>query len=189
MRSFVTLLALSAYSSAADLEHSQLPANVNIVPYCKDCIEDFSYDGYLRSENRLPSKSGPFPSADFNRKVYHFEEKDNIFDQKEYEARLQAEADLMIALEALKQTIVFLRKEVDTLREGLVQERDFLSNTVSTSKTQLEAIVKDLTFFMAKRDMLDDECAYMQHELDDNRDALTLYCQQFAFAPDLVGPC
>ena len=37
--------------------------------------------------------------------------------------------------------------------------------------------------------MLLDDCAYNQHELDDNRDALVLYCQQFAFAPDMVGPC
>mmetsp|Transcript_40322 Transcript_40322/g.52800 ORF Transcript_40322/g.52800 Transcript_40322/m.52800 type:complete len:95 (+) Transcript_40322:527-811(+) len=42
---------------------------------------------------------------------------------------------------------------------------------------------------MAKRTMLQDECQYMQHEIDDNRDALVLYCQQFAFAPDMVGPC
>ena len=179
MRSFLHLLALSAMSSATDLEdhHHQLPANVNIVPYCKDCIEDFSYKGHVKAENRLPSRAGPLPGADYNRRVYHFDEQKNIFDQHEYEARLSSEADLMIALEALKQTIVHLRKEVDEMREGLVGERSFLQSTVSTSKKQLDAIVKDLTFYMAKRDMLDEECAYMQHEMDDNRDALILYCQ------------
>jgi|Transcript_40322 hypothetical protein len=85
MRSFATLLALSAVSSAADLGHSllvngQLPANVNVVPYCQDCLDDFSWKGHVRADNYGPSKSGPFPSADYNRKVYQFEDTNNIFD-------------------------------------------------------------------------------------------------------------
>lgn len=32
-------------------------------------------------------------------------------------------------------------------------------------------------------------CASVQSVLDLNRDALRLYCQQFAFAPEMVAPC
>lgn len=74
------------------------------------------------------------PSPDFNKQVYHFDEDDNIFDQAEYEARVQAEAELMIALEALKHSIIFLRKEIDSMRAGIVDERKLVSDTFATTE-------------------------------------------------------
>ena len=52
------------------------PGTSNVVPYCEDCIEDFSYNGY--SPN----------SSDYNKQVYSFEEDENVFDQKSYESRV-----------------------------------------------------------------------------------------------------
>ena len=36
---------------------------------------------------------------------------------------------------------------------------------------------------------LQDTCRYTQHELDTNKDALILFCQQFAFAHAMVPAC
>ena len=33
------------------------------------------------------------------------------------------------------------------------------------------------------------QCRRCQNALDEDRDALVLYCQQFAFASDMVGAC
>ena len=34
-----------------------------------------------------------------------------------------------------------------------------------------------------------DACHDADHLIDENRNALVLYCQQFAFAPEMPGPC
>jgi len=34
-----------------------------------------------------------------------------------------------------------------------------------------------------------DACHNADHMIDENRRALVLYCQQFAFAPEMAGPC
>ena len=46
-------------------------------------------------------------------------------------------------------------------------------------------------FFIQKKrlDRIQKQCRYSQHVLDQDRDFLELFCQQFAFAADMVGPC
>ena len=53
----------------------------------------------------------------------------------------------------------------------------------------MEALIKDFSAAWASIDHLQEKCQYSQHDLDDNRQALVLYCQQFAFAPDMVPAC
>lgn len=95
----------------------------------------------------------------------------------------------MIALESLKHSIIYLRKEIDTVRTGIVDERSIVSLTFDNSVLQRTKMDSDFGYFFSKRDMLLDDCSFNQHEMDDNRDALVLFCQQFAFAPDMAGPC
>ena len=40
----------------------------------------------------------------------------------------------MIALEALKHSIIFLRKEIDSMRAGIVDERKLVSDTFATTE-------------------------------------------------------
>jgi len=63
--------------------------------------------------------------------VYHFDEGKNIFDQKTYEARIKAEAELMIALEAIKMSTVIFSKDLDSFNENAARERVRLVKTLA----------------------------------------------------------
>lgn len=60
------------------------------------------------------------PTADFNKQVYHFDENQQIFQQHEYEKRVMSEAELLVALEALKSSILLLHKDMDEV-QGLIE--------------------------------------------------------------------
>lgn len=58
----------------------------------------------------------PLPGPDFNRQVYHFNDDVPIWTQSEYEHRVRNEADILVALEALKQNILYLGQDVMTVK-------------------------------------------------------------------------
>ena len=59
------------------------------------------------------------PGADFNRQVYSFDENKSIWDQNDYEERVKVEAELLVALEALKSSASYLAFDVHTLEERI----------------------------------------------------------------------
>ena len=59
------------------------------------------------------------PGADFNHQVYKFDEDHQIWDQNDYEERTKAEAELLVALEALKQSVSILSYDISRLQEGI----------------------------------------------------------------------
>ena len=163
MRHFTSFAILCAISSAVAIEHqhgvepgyhNHIEAGQHIVPHCLDCIDDYSYDQHVVRDHR----SNPnIPSSEYNKQVYQFEENDNVFDQKEYEVRVQNEAKLMIALEALKSSVTLIRKDIDAVRDQGLHTRDVLLNsTTSNSLTSGQ----DKAFFTSRRDRLYEECAY-----------------------------
>lgn len=99
MKSFASFAALCAVATAVAIEsttqlassheHSHGEPVLNVVPYCKDCIEDFSYTKHVPADPRPGAyKASNLPSPDFNKRVYRFDEDENVFDQKEYEVRV-----------------------------------------------------------------------------------------------------
>ena len=57
------------------------------------------------------------PESDFQQQVDEFDDCDEIWDQEDYEERLQTEAELMIALEAIRGTLVELDEKITQLEE------------------------------------------------------------------------
>lgn len=53
----------------------------------------------------------------------------------------------------------------------------------------MENLITDFSAAWSLIDNLQGQCQYAQHDLDDNKQALILYCQQFAFAPEMVPAC
>ena len=189
MRVLTSFATLCAISSAVAIEQSEHLNQIVAHPQ-DDTLADYSYQRHIKTAGNIASskKGGP-PSPNFNKKVYHFEEKENIFDQKDYEERVRSEADLMIALEALKQSIVYSRDDVNNLRAKILSERSKFQTIGQATTLQMQDLAQNLQHFSVKRDKLFNEAAYSQHELDDNMEALVLYCHQFAFAPKMIGPC
>ena len=57
--------------------------------------------------------------GDYNHLVNAFDSKSDIFNQQTYEVRIDAEADLMIALEALKNEFKYLKMDIQSLGRTL----------------------------------------------------------------------
>ena len=55
------------------------------------------------------------PGADFNKQVYQFRENEQIWDQNDYVERVKVEAEILVALEALKTSVGYLRDDTATL--------------------------------------------------------------------------
>ena len=53
----------------------------------------------------------------------------------------------------------------------------------------MQAVQTDFMGLITRVGQLQNRCRHAQHELHDNERALILYCQQFAFAPEMVQPC
>ena len=52
------------------------------------------------------------PGADFNKQVYEFDGSKPIWDQNDYEERVKVEAEMMVALEALKESVLYLGQDI-----------------------------------------------------------------------------
>ena len=180
---FVASLLAFGNATALEGESSADQTIVEVVPYCTDCVDEFDQQPIDYRVNR-----GSL-SSEFNKRVFSFEEDDNVFNQKTYEGRIEAEAKLMIALEAFKSTIVILSSNIEKLQKGSDAIRKKVLRSSDEIRDMASQLQIDHNYFNQRRDQLLDECALTQHELDDKTDAMILYCQQFAYSPDMARPC
>lgn len=146
-------------------------------------------EGWIGHSHNYYAGPEVFVSPEFNEQVYHFEENNNVFNQDSYEARVEAEARLMISLEALKHSIMLIKREMEKMQGNYSRMKEQQLLTQEEVMIITANIIQDRSHFIERRNQLLESCDYTQHELDDKNDALVLYCQQFAFAPQMVGPC
>ena len=165
--------------------------------------EDHSYDDH-HDDHHYPEEHhyedhhhdddyhGHVPTGDFWHQVDDFNEWEEIWDQKSYEYRLEQEAELMIALEALREDLVHLDHDIDDLDDCISHNDEDISendhgiahNDAGISDNDHEISDQEHRVERCQR-----ACRRHQDELDEDRDFLVLHCQQFAFAKDLVGAC
>lgn len=93
----------------------------------------------------------------------------------------------MVALEALKTSITFLNEDVYKLQKFIKNQYLGLKTTayeveIHETSVQFEKIIVDIR-------AIQDYCMYAEHDLFEARNMLVLYCQQFAFAPQMVEQC
>ena len=132
------------------------------------------------------------PHADFYHEVDDFNEWKEIWDQHDYESRLNTEADLMISLEALRESLVQLDYYIDDLEECISDNDSGIEHNDYGIHDNDDGIYyndEEIDNQRYRVDRLNRTCKYMQGELEDDLYALELYCQQFAWAPDMVGAC
>ena len=101
------LLAVAAgVAKAADLGTEQT--------YTMTGDDYYSNPGYVSPTYETPYEHS-LPGADFNQQVYEFAYDAETFDQEMYEHRVRLEAELLVALEALKAEMVVLRLKVTAI--------------------------------------------------------------------------
>ena len=71
-----------------------------------------------------------YPGNDYDEKVHDFNVWDELFTQDDYESRVNEEADLMIALEALREAMIDLDYDIDRLEDHIDRNtHDIRDNT------------------------------------------------------------
>ena len=98
----------------------------------------------------------------------------------------------MIALEAMRFAMIQLQVDLEYVEQcippndqrieentQLLRANDDLQNENDHEINSQQALIE----------FLQDRCFICENQLNIDRDALVLYCQQFAFAPDMVKPC
>ena len=146
--------------------------------------DDDFYDSYGKPSN--------VPTGDFWNQVDDFNEWNTIWDQSGYEERLATEADLMVALEALREALVDLDRDIDDLDDCISDnDEDISANDSCIERNDYDIQENDDEISDQENQVsrLQRQCRRCQEDLDEDRDALVLYCQQFAFAKDMVGAC
>ena len=132
------------------------------------------------------------PTGDFWHQVDDFDAWKEIRDQHEYEERLGTEAELMVALEALREALVDIDHDIDIYEDCIEHCQDCISEH-DEMVAQIEEECHDNADMCSDwegrvRD-LQERAADVKDALAEDRAVLVLYCQQFAFAPDMVGAC
>ncbi len=186
-------MVISAAPPAPTHDHEHKPL-APPTPYGNDPSPYEHYDYYQHPGYATPDYTHeyvePLPGADFNRQVYKFDEDHPIWDQDDYAHRVTNEAEILVALEALKESIVYLSHDVRDIQEATHRQRDRIMANRDKAGYNMEDI-QNTTIPQAQAELnaLQHKCSECEYFLHDSKDALILYCQQFAWAPEMVAPC
>merc|ERR1712228_598354 len=135
---------------------------------------DYSYDHDYH---------GNVPSGDFNHQVHDFNEWEEIRDQHAYEERLETEAELVIALEALREALVDIDHEIDELDDCISSNDSGISHNddcIADNDHKISDNDSEIDHQRHRVEDLQSTCRRTQRDLDEDRDFLVLHCQQFA---------
>ena len=154
--------------------------------------EATSYDNYYYEDTYDYDYPVTVPTGDFYGQVDDFNAWDTVFDQISYEERLNTEADMMVALEALREALVDVDRDIDDLDDCISDNDHRISDNegrIYDNDHGIEDNDDEIEDQQKRVERLQRQCRRCQNAIDEDRDALVLYCQQFAFATDMVGAC
>lgn len=77
----------------------------------------FSIGPHYKEPDYTQEYGEVLPGADFNKQVYNFDEKKAIWDQNDYEERVKMEAEILVALEALKSSVSYIDYDIHSIDE------------------------------------------------------------------------
>ena len=98
----------------------------------------------------------------------------------------------MVALEALREELVHIDHDIDDLDDCISHNDEDISENdhgIAHNHEEIEDNEHEISDQEHRVERACRACRRLQHELDEERDFLILHCQQFAFAPDMVGAC
>ena len=104
---------------------------------------------------------------------------------------MRSEAELMLALEALKETLEWIRYDIESMKDYCAEceVRALPMSRMLEHEAKLAHQRSIMQSLRNRTNDLFDACHYTEHDILDEKGALVLYCQQFAFAPQMVAPC
>lgn len=111
----------------------------------------------------------PLPSADFNRRVYEFDNDKAIWDQNDYEERVRVEAELMVALESLKDSVAYGSMDVSKLQAEIRAQYEKISANEYDIYEDLARAVQYFDRSIAKVYTAQDKCHLTEGAMHENR--------------------
>ena len=151
--------------------------------------KSFDIGGMYRAPDYSQDYGEALPGADFNKQVYQFRENEQIWDQNDYVERVRAEAEMLVALEALKTSVGYLRDDTHTLVGRIAANHASVGVGHDDAYADQAQNVASLYDSAAKVHAAGDLCRLAASDLADHKNALILYCQQFAFGSEMVPAC
>ena len=105
MKFIIALAATALAANALDLEETYPDVTKSFSIGAHHKVADYASGAYLEE----------LPGADFNRQVYSFDTENMIWDQQDYNERVKVEAEILVALEALKTSVSYLHFDIDSI--------------------------------------------------------------------------
>lgn len=105
---------------------------------------------------------------------------------------MDAEADLLIALEALKNSVHDLEHDLHEIEHTIAHTSLVIGvnyQRIVENNLTLDHTIDGVNAAIGRLEILHDEVRHSEQAIEENRAALVLYCQQFAFTGEMVGPC
>ena len=152
MRFSISLIAVvGTVANAAKLEsETQIEAQAPGSHYIDsqaypDGYNYYSHPGYQYPDNHITHSGEELPKADFNRQVWEFDEHHEIWDQNDYEERVKVEAELLVALEALKDGVSGLSHDIHQLNQSIAYQYTQIGLNHEEAYENMEALIKDFS--------------------------------------------
>ena len=99
------------------------------------------------------------------------------------------EAELLVSLESLKESIMILNLNLAQAERNIMDNNMAIRINQRNIYANMDAIITSIPVSQARTGMLQGMARDAQGALDEDLAALVLYCQQFAWAPEMVGAC
>jgi len=180
----------------ADQQYYEDPAlaNMGYDPYQEaEYVEAppgyWEYPNYVMPDYSTEWSNDQLPSPDFNRQCFDFDTCNQIWDQDEYAYRVEVEAKLLVTIESLKEAIQLLKLNMAAAEQNIMDNNMSIRINQRNIYMNMDNIITSIPISQARVGVLQGRAHAAQMQLDEDLSALVLYCQQFAWAPEMVNSC
>ena len=149
----------------------------------------WEYPNYVAPDYATEWSDGSLPGPDFNKQCYEFDTCNQIWDQDEYANKVEVEAKLLVSIEALKEAIQLLKLNMAAAEQNIMDNNMSIRINQRNIYANMDAIITSIPISQARVGVLQGRAHAAQMAIDEDLAALVLYCQQFAWAPEMVAPC
>ena len=110
------------------------------------------------------SKAPPenLPGADFNKQVHDFNEDKEIWDQNDYQERVKMEAEIMVALEALKTAVSYASYDMRDIGTVIQHTRREIDNQPNDIYEKIQDNHQTLADALANTNWCQDKCQWAE---------------------------
>ena len=105
---------------------------------------------------------------------------------------IEHEAEIRVEVEELKKQYNFMVEDMHVVGDYIDYIKTSMDTTTANINRDLKQHSENVDQMEKTRKGIEwgmNTCRGMQHAIDDQKDALILYCQQFAFAPEMAPAC